>query len=171
MGLAKLNIWISALDNPCKISSKRWFVNIFTCDGSPLIWCNKEYVGIGTDKCGHLEVEVPPGCYYINAVEAWYIKDGVYYGNHYTHNAIVQARCDEVVCVRLFASSLHRCGVIFAKAVQNAININRDLVQIAEPLIDNISRFLEYVPKPVAPFELDPTVEKKIESILKEEQK
>jgi hypothetical protein len=67
MSTSKLNVWVSELDEPCRISNRTWYVTIYTCDGKPLEWCGKRYVVLPA-RCGHLEVEVPPGCYTISAV-------------------------------------------------------------------------------------------------------
>src|SRR3990170_8539098 len=113
MGFAKLNVWITELGTACKIDKRTWYVNIYTCDGRILEWCSRRYAALPA-KCGHLEVEVPPGCYLVNAVWGyWTDPQGVIHGNHFTHNAVIQACCDETTCATLFAPVNHTCGIIF----------------------------------------------------------
>ena len=48
MRTAKLNIWITEVDNPCRISKEEWYISIYNCDGRPLTWCGSpEKSGIG----------------------------------------------------------------------------------------------------------------------------
>jgi hypothetical protein len=154
MGLAKLNVWISKVGNPCEVSDRTWYVNIYNCEGNILEWCKRRFVVLKA-PCGHLEVEVPPGCYVINAVWGYWIdaKD-VLHGNHFTHNAIVQATCDKTTCVRLFTPKAHSCGVIFRLAVMDLVR--QDLVPraVANRLNVAMDETLKYTPEPVKKFEL-----------------
>ena len=120
MGTVKLNIWVSETDDPCKISNRLWYINIFNCDGTPLLWCDRAYIVLPA-PCGHREIEVPPGCYRINAVWSYTRTFGLfsYRVNHYTDNAIVQACCGQEQCITLFNPSAHRCGTIFVRAIEN----------------------------------------------------
>lgn len=89
MGMAKLNIFVSGIDDPCGLDDRTWYVTIYDCDGNVLEWCGKRYVVLRAE-CGHLEVEVPPGCYYIKAVWNFtVVKPGfIYRVNHFTDAAI-----------------------------------------------------------------------------------
>ena len=119
MGLSKLNVWVSDTDDPCSVSDRTWYVTIFDCDGNVLQWGGKNYV-VMQAPFGHLEVDVPPGCYYIKAVWSFWLLQGpriAYRVNHFTDAAIVQVCCDQHVCVKLFNPSIHRCGHIFVRAV------------------------------------------------------
>lgn len=93
MGLSRLNAWISAPGNPCAINKDTWRVTILDCRLQVLEWCDKRYSGLAA-KCGHLEVEVPPGCYIVFAQR----------GNSFSYPAMVDACCHEHVCVRLIVS-------------------------------------------------------------------
>ncbi len=168
MGMSKLNVWVSAIDNPCEIDNRTWYVTIYNCDGSVLEWCGRRYVVLPA-KCGHLEVEVPPGCYRINAVWSFVVGQGVIYVNHFTDAAIVQACCDQTVCVTLFNPSTHRCGTIFLRAVRDLVEqkvINQDLAQPIEKAINNL---LPYLPRPVRGFEL-PILDE-IEKLVREQER
>jgi len=120
MGMARLNVWITATDDPCAIDNRTWFVNIYDCHGKILEWCGRKF-GVLRAPCGHLDIEIPPGCYRVNAVWSFRTEGGAYYGNHFTDNAVICACCDEHVCVKLFNPSIHRCGIIFTRAVQDLI--------------------------------------------------
>jgi len=155
MGMAKLNIWISGIDDPCAVDSRTWYVTIYDCDGNVLEWCGRRYVVLRA-KCGHLEVEVPPGCYYIKAVWGFsvVIPGLVYRVNHFTDAGIVQARCDKTTCIKLFNPSAHRCGYIYVRALRDLVRqkaINPELAKQAE---EAINATLEQIPRPIKEFEL-----------------
>lgn len=155
MGMAKLNIWVSATDDPCSIDNRTWYVTIYNCDGKPLEWCGRRYV-VMPARCGHLEVEVPPGCYRINAVWSFSVgTGGVLYVNHFTDSAVVQACCDGHTCVTLFNPSIHRCGTIFLRAVQDVLMQQGINAEIARPVEQAVTRLLAAVPRPMKGFELD----------------
>ena len=122
MGMAKLNVFVSGIDDPCGLDDRTWFVTIYTCDGNVLEYCGKRYVVLPA-RCGHLEVEVPPGCYYIKAVWGFTVVTPglVYRANHFTDAAIVTACCEQTVCVKLFNPSVHRCGFIYVRALQDLV--------------------------------------------------
>lgn len=169
MGMARLNIWVSGLDDPCRIADERtWYVTIYRCDGSVLEWCGRRYVVLPA-RCGHLEVEVPPGCYRIIAVWSFSIFGGIYYVNHFTDSAVVQACCDEHVCVTLFNPSVHRCGSIFLRAVQDIVlqkGVKRETAQQVEKAVQ---AFLAELPPAPGTFELAHLDE--IEKLVREQEK
>jgi hypothetical protein len=108
LNTATLHITITKRGEPCQISTiKQHFVYVLNCDGTPLVWCDKTYVGIPT-RCGQLELEIPPGCYVVGAVE--YTAGIRPFGNYLTHVAIVRANCGDELCLTLFDPSLHFCG-------------------------------------------------------------
>jgi len=154
MSLADLNVWVSALDDPCKISSRTWYINIYNCDGSILKWCGRDYAVIRA-PCGHRRIRVPPGCYRINAVWSFSIGNGFYYVNHFTDSVIVQACCDKHQCVTLFNPSAHRCGRIFLAAVHDAVAQEAVPVEVARAAEDGIQQVLKHIPRPMRAFELD----------------
>lgn len=169
MGLAKLNIWVSGRDDPCSVSPITWYVTIYNCDGSVLEWCERKYVVLPA-KCGHLEVEVPPGCYYIKAVWGYrLVETGVYWVNHFTDAAIVQAVCEKTTCVKLFNPSDHRCGYIYALALKDLMKQKAIKPELAKKAIEAINAVLEQTPRPIRDFELGH--EKEIERLIEEHQK
>jgi hypothetical protein len=154
MGMAKLNIWVSGTDDPCSIDNRTWYVTIYNCDGKVLQWCNRQYV-VMPAKCGHLEVEVPPGCYLIRAVWSFKAVGGVFYVNHFTDAAIVCACCDEKACVTLFNPSLHRCGTIVVRAIRDVVQQKGIKDATARNAEAALNALLAEVPKPAKGFELD----------------
>ena len=66
---------------------------------------------------GHVEIEVPPGCYtVVGSMHTWFV-DGLLHGNWATDRAVVQACCGKDTCVTLYASSLQPCNVILFEFV------------------------------------------------------
>lgn len=120
MSTAKLNVWILRRDKRCQIEDRfEHFVYVVDCDGNPLVWCGTKYVALKT-KCGHLELEVPPGCYFVGAVTNPYSAgDFPPFGNHLTHLAMVRVNCGDHACVTLFDPTAHFCGTWFQKAIDN----------------------------------------------------
>jgi len=153
MSLAKLNVWVSALDDPCKISNRTWYINVYNCDGSILRWCGHEYAVIPA-PCGHRTLHLPPGCYRINAVWSFRFGGGFYYVNHFTDSTVVQACCDDEQCITLFNPNAHRCGRIFLAAIQDAVRQEAVPAEDARAAQDGIERFLKHIPEPTRPFEL-----------------
>jgi hypothetical protein len=122
MSTATLNIWITKRGFPCEISPIEHNVYVLHCDGRILKWCGKKYVNLRT-KCGHLELEIPPGCYVVGAVD-WSPAnpDAPYLGNNLTHIAIVRANCGDHICVTLFDPSLHFCGTWVGNALSTILH-------------------------------------------------
>jgi hypothetical protein len=66
---------------------------------------------------GHVEIELPPGCYSVRgSMHTWFVN-GVLHGNWATDHAIVQACCGEERCITLYASSFQPCNVILFEMV------------------------------------------------------
>ena len=110
MGMARLNIWITDLGHPCKMAQRDWVVAIAGCAGKVLEWCGRTYDSVPA-PCGHVDLEVPPGCYVIRASAHTWWSEGLLIGNWATDRAVVQACCDERHCVTLYAPSVMACWV------------------------------------------------------------
>ncbi len=119
MSTATLNVWITQRGDPCRIATTEHFVYVLECcTGKPLVWCKRVYAGLQTN-CGHLEIEIPPGCYIVGAVES---TSGVMpLGNCLTHIAMVRANCGDHICVTLFDPSLHLCGTWLGAAINTFV--------------------------------------------------
>ena len=155
MGMAKLNVLVSGMDDPCGLSDRTWWVTIYDCDGNVLDWCGKRYV-VMRAECGHLEVEVPPGCYYLKAVWSFTIvtPNLVYRVNHFTDAAIVTACCEQTTCVKLFNPSAHRCGYIYIRAIRDLLKQKALRPQTARQAEQAIDAVLAELPRPLKEFEL-----------------
>lgn len=97
MGLATLNVWIHDKTDPCKIDDGVfWFVSVTYCNGQPVKWCGHTYSG-ELAKCGHVELQLPPGCYVVRALQFF---PKIFF--NLTDHAIVVVGCDEKACVHLY---------------------------------------------------------------------
>jgi hypothetical protein len=129
MSTAKLNVWVTKVGEPCAIDDKtQWFVHVLHCNGKILEWCGKKYTNLPT-KCGHLDVEIPPGCYMVCAT--WSPGGGATVptslGNHISHLSIIRANCGDHVCVTLFPPTFHWCGIWWLIALrENASVLQRE---------------------------------------------
>jgi hypothetical protein len=110
MGMARINVWITDLGDPCRMAQRDWVVVVFNCEGKVLEWCGKSFQSVPA-KCGHVELVLPPGCYVIRATAHDWWWQGTLYGNWATDRAVVQACCDEHHCVTLYAPSVQACWI------------------------------------------------------------
>lgn len=162
MGIGRLNIWVSDVADACGTWRGSGRVTIFDCDGI-LSWPCGRFRTEGTDwqpvpngfyrnlpfRCGHLEAELPPGCY-------WVIAGNVSPGAHHihlnytTHVGIVQVGCDQHACVKLYNPSIRLCWNWFRIALQIEAakgRMDREAVGEVEKLVEG--RLLEGVPRNV----------------------
>lgn len=153
MGLAKLQIWITSEGDPCKISerdehdNRPWVVAIWHCDGQLLNWCGRRYFNM-IARCGHLEVEVPPGCYVIRAADGMALNpSGAVVGNHWSDHAVVTACCDHETCVTLFAPSAHGCGIGFLHVVERLLAAKMIEPDRGDRLIADLRATIDRLPK------------------------
>jgi hypothetical protein len=134
MGFAKLNVWIR--DEKCKPfkwgPSPTWnFLEVRYCDGE--LFTKVDPVPVGK---ANVEVEVPPGCYIVQAHVCVHDKLNI---NEYTTKAIVRACCGQEVCVDLIVPGVKTCvhqdiNAILGQAM--AANVPRgDLVTTARTLL------------------------------------
>ena len=116
MALGRLNVFVSGLDEPCKIDNRTWYITVYDCEGRVLEWCGRRY-GVIPARCGHLELELPPGIYTVLGVWGFGVGGGHVFGNHLTDHAIARVGCGEHTCVTLYTPTAHRCGVLFDVAL------------------------------------------------------
>ena len=143
MGIGKINIWLSAVADPCGTLKGNEIVTILDCKGI-LEWpCGRYLAGEQwvpvpggkyhnlPAKCGHLQVEVPPGTY-------WIMAGGVYeYGklihpNYATHVGIVVVGCDETACVKLYNPSVRLCWDWAMIGLKGLVTANPELKALAD---------------------------------------
>jgi hypothetical protein len=104
MGLRTLNVWVHDQADPCKISDETWFVTITYCSGASVEWCGTTYAFMEA-KCGHLEVELPPGCYVAFASRFVFVPGNPFPFNRIlisSHFALAMVGCDQIACVHLY---------------------------------------------------------------------
>ena len=155
MSTATLNVWITRIADACHIVDKdEWYVHITDCTGKPLVWCGKTYTFLEA-KCGHLEIDIPPGCYTVFAGHTPRDEVGVQpFGNRLTHVQVVRANCGDHVCVTLFSPGLWYCGTWFEQAVTQQFaaleraNIDLKLARAAVTAVEAFVAKLE--PEPYA---------------------
>lgn len=140
MSTSILNVWITNLGEPCTIANDvdlphAWVVAVSHCDGRVVNWSEGRYrfhrderfrhivnhtppggkPGWWYDQIptrdGHVEIELPPGCYVVRAtMHSWFVN-GKLFGNWATERSIVQACCGRDVCTTLYAPSAIACSV------------------------------------------------------------
>ncbi|CAN5616917.1 hypothetical protein BH24ACT14_BH24ACT14_18810 [soil metagenome] len=141
MGTARLNVWVTQENRPDRIMSNATFVHVLNLDGTVLEWCDQRFTDLPA-KCGHIELEVPPGCYAVCAsADTNNSTDDRYLGNHLTHIALVSALCDQTACVKLFNPTMTHCFTWFQSAVQQATQGGRLDREVAGPLLEALDRF------------------------------
>ena len=142
MGLGKLNIWIRyepEITWSCRIDSNNlWYVTIKDCTGRILEWCGKVFSRVGPTECGHIEIEVPPGCYILSAIGK------AREGNVFTAPALVQVRCDEITCVNLLAPIRHYCGWYWIAGVRQGVREKAIPPELAEKAIEITKEVLKH---------------------------
>jgi hypothetical protein len=170
MGLGNLNIWIRYEPDitwSCRVDTVNpWYVTIKDCTGRILEWCGRVYRRIPT-KCGHIEIEVPPGCYILSAI-------GYATGsNTFTAPAFVVVNCGETVCVNLLAPIVHNCGWYFTSGIRQGVREKTIPPGVADRAIETIKEVLKYVKAPkIRPGEVHLEMEiKEAEEFLKKVKK
>lgn len=158
MSLAKLNILVTKYGDACHIDDKnQYYAHITDCEGDPLDWCSKKekrFIFLRMN-CGHVEVDVPPGCYTVFASQSagGVIRgDKVSFGNMLTHIQVVRVNCGDHACITLFAPTGHYCGTWFA----NAIKMNMAAIERAGGDIKLAREAVTAVEKFIATIEPDP---------------
>ncbi len=114
-----------------------WSVAVAHCDGTILNWSEGRYrfwhddpwisipyhtpAGGSTagwwyemipTRDGHVEIEVPPGCYVLRGTMHDWFLNGLLYGHWATDHAVVQACCGNDICATLYAPSAPACWVL-----------------------------------------------------------
>ena len=157
MGLGRLNVFVSGLDEPCKIDDRTWYITLYDCEGKVFEWCGRRY-GVIPARCGHLELELPPGIYTVLGVWSFGAGGGHIYGNHFTDHAIARVCCGDHTCVTLYTPTAHRCGVLFDVALDVLQQHGRGEGGPPPELVDRareaIRGVLGHLPQPARPFEI-----------------
>ncbi len=167
MGMAKLNIWVRDKDFPCKPDMRwKWSVDVFVCDGKPLEWCGTKYYGAHTTHCGHVEIDVPPGCYIVRARTG---SKG--HHNLFTHMTMVIVGCGETACVNLVPPGVWTCGIQFNMALELQAMIGNIPRELAQKAIEVNRAVIEHLPKDVFQVEKEESVKELLKRTEAEEAK
>ena len=159
MGTARLNVWVTAIGEACRMEEifeyrgrpSKSYVHILHCDGTILEWCGRKYRDLPTE-CGHLEVEVPPGCYMVcatvDAVESperptETVEKPETLGNHISHMAVVRVNCGDHACVTLFQPTLPHCGIWWLTALKQHVaagdlKVDKGAIAAVEALVRSL---------------------------------
>src|SRR5262249_23076129 len=117
MGLGKLNVWIHDDVDPCRISDQTWTVAVTYCNGVVVKWCDKTY-SIEA-RCGHADVEIPPGCYVVFALRFVPGPGGQFpFFLRLTHSSFVMVECDEASCVHVYTPTQRHTTTHAASSAQ-----------------------------------------------------
>lgn len=161
MGVGKLNVWVSDKANACGTWRGEGALTVLDCRGI-LEWPCGRYLTPEGDwgpvpggryqnlpfRCGHLEVEVPPGCY-------WVVAGNVRGGNgaiglnDTTHVGIVEVGCDETACVKLYNPTLLLCWTWFRTGLHmhtvpsSEAPLDPEKVKRVEELVEELLKDLE----------------------------
>lgn len=181
MGMAKLNIWVSDVADACGIWPGAGRVTIFDCKGI-LEWpCGRFLATDGSwqpvpggryanlpFKCGHLQVEVPPGCYW---VVAGYVSPGRFiHLNYTTHVGITDAGCDETACVKLYNPTLRLCWNWFRIGLRmNAIR--RSPAAVDPEKVGKVEKLVEELLKDIPRSPIEETIEKNFSQLVESAEK
>jgi hypothetical protein len=123
-GDAVLSILVRDPGHPCapyQSSGHSFYVQIFHCDGLPLVWQGVDYgvfpgvpMAISGPKGGRiqLDVDVPSGCYLVRALAAC--------KNVVSDWAYAEACCGETICVNLILPTVKHCLLRMAVSLQAA---------------------------------------------------
>ena len=149
MSTANLNVWITRFGDPCHIEDREtWFVHILDCEGKVLEWCGNKFSFLPA-KCGHLAIDVPPGCYVVFAGHSAQGAGVPPFGNRLTHIQVVRINCGDHACVTLFSPSMWFCGTWFAHAVQTQVaGLQKAKVdpKLATAAVQAVQALLEKIP-------------------------
>ena len=148
LGTARLQVWTTGIGS-CEITEEEQYVHVLHCDGRILEWCDTRYTNQPT-KCGHVELEVPPGCYIVCATLGEGREDSDSpgsLGNHISHVALVRVNCDDHVCVTLFQPDFEHCGIWWLRALEQHMSRGGVDPDVGREAARAVGRVLETVPR------------------------
>lgn len=171
MGVARLNIWVSDVADPCGTFKGGGTMTILDCDGV-LEWpCGRFRDPAGNWKpvpggayrdlpfrCGHLEVELPPGCYWVTAGYVGGPWAGIIHFNYTTHVGIVQVTCGDTACVKLYNPTLRLCWDWFFAGLRAVAGVRGAGITAAQ--VREVQRVVEGVLTKVPTLPIEETLEK-----------
>jgi hypothetical protein len=137
-----------------KISDLTWFVNVTDCKGRVVEWCGRRYAGIPA-RCGHVEIELPPGCYIVSGAKSFAVAPPFLYLNYITHFSMVEVGCDEKACVHLYAPTYRLCWRFLFFATQVLAQLQGIPREKTERLTAALNDVLPHVPATAQDAELE----------------
>ena len=183
MGSGRLNVYVMAPDDPCHVDGRTWLVSIYQCGGQPLVWCDRKFAGLPA-RCGHAELDLPPGCYSVVASwrpEIWPMRPiptadtaaatilaspgsgGILPGplppfpSIYTDHAVVTVACEGISCVQLFNPSARRRAVLLdaeLRALEQSPESGRPASEVLSRARTAIGELLGALPQATQALEL-----------------
>ena len=178
MGIAKLNIWVSDTGDPCGTFPGDGEMTILDCKGI-LRWpCGRYLDPNGNWKpveeytnlpftCGHLEAEVPPGCYWVVAVYKYVepLPEKIIFNNT-THVGIVEVGCGETACVKLYNPTVKLCWEWLRIGLKmHTVAQSKPLLQPEE--VKKIERLVDDLLRPVPPHPHDPILKRILDRLYR----
>lgn len=171
MGIAKLQVFISDVGDPCgtlveeRDPGRPTTVTVLDCDGV-LRWpCGRfrfpggewervpdeGYLNLPS-RCGHVEFEVPPGCYWVLAGSVSAPREDALSFNGTTHVGIVQAACDCTVCVKLFNPTFRICWRWFREGLDRQAQggrVSPDEVRQVDEIVEGLLARFDPTPREI----------------------
>ena len=145
MGLGTLNVWIHDRVDHCKISDDLWFVSVTLCNGAVLEWCGKTY-GFMEAKCGHTEIELPPGCYIVFASQFVFLPGSKFPFIISTDFSVVMVECDATACVHLYSPTPRQQMSSIPGLARSLVEVQGVPPEKAERLTEAVISVLEHLP-------------------------
>jgi hypothetical protein len=146
MGLGTLNVWVHDAVDHCKISDEVWFVTVTYCNGVTVEWCGKTY-GFMEAKCGHTEIELPPGCYIVFASQFVFLPGSQFPFIISTHFSVVMVECDQKACVHLYSPTPRQQMSSTPGLALSLVEKQGVPREKAERLAEAVNSVLEHLPK------------------------
>ena len=185
MGVGRLNIWVSDIADPCGTwhgTGPGALMTILDCKGI-LEWpCGRylapdgqwQLVPNGTYanlpfNCGHLEVELPPGCYW---AIAGYVSPnpGFIHLNYTTHVGIAEVGCDQTACVKLYNPTIRLCWDWFFVGLR-MLTIGRSQPPFDPKKVAEIEKLVDNLMTSVPRLPVENVIEKHFDALIESAKK
>jgi hypothetical protein len=166
-----MNIWVSDVADPCGTWPGGGTMTILDCD-DVLRWPCGRFLGPDGQwkavpngaykdlpfRCGHLEVELPPGCYWVVAGYVGAAGQHIHF-NYTTHVGIAQVGCNETACVKIYNPTLRLCWDWFHAGLLAAAAVGGARAAVKPAQVKEIERLAEGVLKGAPQLPIEETIE------------
>ena len=176
MSVSRLNIWVSEVADACGTWNGAGQMTVLDCNGVLRWECGRflhpdgKWVQVPDGeyrhlpfRCGHLEVELPPGCYWVLAGYTIPLTSHIHF-NGTTHVGIVEVGCGEHACVKLFNPTAKLCWD-WARIGLRLLAANPD-ARVDAQQVAEAERMVEAVFENVEPHPIEGTIEKLFDEIV-----